>query len=60
MNKLLYTLSILGGIFVALYITYDGTGDLGEKYLSIGNHTIFIGYFYNGEQKNGRTFRKIM
>lgn len=49
MNKLLYTLSILGGIFVALYITYDGTGDLGEKYLSIGNHTIFIGYFYNGE-----------
>lgn len=45
MNKLLYTLSILGGIFVALYITYDGQGDLGERYFRIGNSGIFIGTF---------------
>ena len=45
MNKLLYALSILGGIFVALYITYDGTGDLGESYFRVGNSGFFIGTF---------------
>ena len=45
MQKLMMILSAFAGIFMALYITYDGEGDLGERYFRIGNSGIFIGTF---------------
>lgn len=51
MQKFMMFLSAAAGVLMALYITYDGQGDLGERYFRIGNSGFFIGAFYLGESK---------